>query len=226
MKWLSLCLTMLLILTVGIVGVVEAQDWEIGENRIPNSHFEDDGVGFAPTGWTLEDATAPDRGGDYEWEVDKDGHDSDNCLKIIGVKATGTGWHAKVRYDGMSMEAMETFTIAFWARVDPDQGDSREVTTSVQEQHDPWTGWHSAAINLVGADWAEYFDTFTANGDVEMDMWVGLSIAQSDVDFWIDDFRFFEGDPEDEIGADPADFAVTPAAKVASTWGGVKGKYR
>ncbi len=57
MKWLSLCLIMLLILTVGIVGVVEAQDWEIGENRIPNSHFEDDGVGFAPTGWTLEDGT-------------------------------------------------------------------------------------------------------------------------------------------------------------------------
>ena len=158
--------------------------------------------------------------------MDKDGHNGGNCLKVIGVIASGTNWHAKIRYESMSMEAMNTFTIAFWARVDPDQGDSRQVTTSVQEQQDPWTSWHSLDITLTGADWVEYFDTFTANGDVDAGMWVGLSIAQSDIDFWIDDFRFFEGDPEDEIGADPEDFAVTPAAKVASTWGGVKGNYR
>lgn len=57
MKWLSLCLILLLILTVGIVGVVEAQDWEIGENRIPNPDFEKDRVGFEPSGWNLEDGT-------------------------------------------------------------------------------------------------------------------------------------------------------------------------
>jgi hypothetical protein len=54
MKWLSLCLIILLILSVGIVGVVVAQDWEIGENRILNSDFENDVVGGQPAGWTLE----------------------------------------------------------------------------------------------------------------------------------------------------------------------------
>jgi hypothetical protein len=158
--------------------------------------------------------------------VDNDGHESDQCLKVIGVIASGTNWHAKIRYESMSMEATRTFTVAFWASVDPDEGDNRQVTTSLQMQHDPWTGYHSADINLVGAEWAEYFDTFTATSDVEADMWVGLSIAQSDVDFWIDDFRFFEGKPEDEITDEPPKIAVTPAAKLASTWGGVKGKYR
>lgn len=127
----------------------------------------------------------------------------------------------------MSMEAMSTFTIAFWAKVDKNEGTSREVTTSVQQQRDPWTGYHSLTINLTSTDWAEYFDTFTATADVEVDMWVALSIAQSDVDFWIDDFRFFEGKPEDELVEDPGEnMAVRPVDKLASTWGGVKGDYR
>lgn len=125
----------------------------------------------------------------------------------------------------MSMEQGKKFTIAFWAKVDADEGNSREVTTSVQMQRDPWTGFHSQAIVLDSTDWKEYFDTFTAIAEVEEDMWVGLSIAQSDVDFWIDDFRFFEGDPEDEIGVDPEKFAVSPMMKSASTWGEVKDRY-
>ena len=39
-------------------------------------------------------------------------------------------------------------------------------------------------------------------------MWVGLSIAQSDVDFWLDDFRFFEGEPADEAGLEIGDIVI------------------
>ena len=126
----------------------------------------------------------------------------------------------------MSMEAGEKFTIAFWAKVDTNEGKNRHVTTSVQMQHDPWTGYHSQDIMIESGEWQEYFDTFAAIATVEADMWVGLSIAQSDVDFWVDDFRFFEGDPEDELDADPARLAVQPMEKSASTWGEVKGCYR
>ncbi len=73
---------------------------------------------------------------------------------------------------------------------------------------------------------ATYSTVTVATADVEAAMWVGLAIAQSDVDFWIDDFRFFEGDPEDELVEEKPDIAVTPAAKLASTWGGVKKAYR
>jgi hypothetical protein len=54
MKWSSLCL---LLLPFGIVGLSSAQDWDKGENRIPNSDFEMDPNGAEPTGWTLEDGT-------------------------------------------------------------------------------------------------------------------------------------------------------------------------
>jgi hypothetical protein len=121
------------------------------------------------------------------------------------------------------MENGKTFTIAFWAKVDAGEGNSREVTTSVQMQHDPWTGFQSAAIILDSTDWKEYTDTFTATADVVEDMWAGLSIAQSDVDFWIDDFRFFEGEPADEIKELVT--AVSPMGKLPVSWGSIKGRY-
>jgi hypothetical protein len=61
---------------------------------------------------------------------------------------------------------------------------------------------------------------------VVADMWVGLSIAQSDVDFWIDDFRFFEGEPWDEKDVDPEKFAVDSVDKLISAWGKIKINHR
>lgn len=150
-------------------------------------------------------------------------HTGGKSLKIEGVIASGTNWHAKVRHESTSMESGKTFTIAFWAKVDANDGNSREVTTSVQMQHDPWTGFQSLAIVLDSTDWKEYFDTFVASADVVEDMWVGLSIAQSDVDFWLDDFRFFEGDPVDEIK--PLATAVSPMYKLPVSWGSIKDRY-
>jgi hypothetical protein len=158
--------------------------------------------------------------------VDNEPYTGKRSLKIEGIIASGTNWHAKVRYDSMSMEANRKFTIAFWAKVDENEGQSREVTTSVQMQHDPWTGYHSFTIVLNSTDWKEYFDTFTASADVVEDMWVGLSIAQSDVDFWIDDFRFFEGEPWDEKDVDPEKFAVDSVDKLISAWGKIKANHR
>jgi len=158
--------------------------------------------------------------------VDDEAHTGKRGLKIIGVKATGTDWHAKIRYENASMEQGRKFTIAFWAKVDASEGERRTVSTSVQMQRDPWTFYHGADIVLDSTEWKEYFDTFAASDIVEKDMWVGLAIAQSDVDFWIDDFRFFEGEPRDEIGVEPEKFAVDPMGKLTSAWGKVKVDYR
>ena len=52
-------------------------------------------------------------------------------------------------------------------------------------------------------------------------MWVGLAIAQSDVDFWIDNFRYFEGEPEDDLNRDTP-FPVDAREKLATQWGEIK----
>jgi hypothetical protein len=57
MKWLCLLFAIFLLLSLGVVGISEAQDyWNIGENRIDNGDFEMGNVGETPDGWELHKA--------------------------------------------------------------------------------------------------------------------------------------------------------------------------
>ena len=129
--------------------------------------------------------------------------------------------NAKVRHESVPVENGKTFTIAFWAKVDAEEGQSREVDVSVQMQGDSWPGFYKKTIVLDSTDWKEYADTFLINADVVEDVWVGLCVAQSDVDFWIDDFRFFEGEPADEIIRTPEN-EVSPMDRLPASWGVIK----
>jgi len=91
------------------------------------------------------------------------------------------------------------FTIAFWAKVDAQEDQNREVNVSARMENEYWPGFHSNTIMLDSTDWKEYTDTFIVPLNPTGGIWIGLSVAQSEVDFWIDDFRFFEGQPADEI---------------------------
>ena len=190
--------------------------WKKGENLVENGDFEQD-----TAAWTLEDGACCGRGGQYQWEIDKKNVKRGNkALKVIGVKATGTDWHAKVRHETTSMRAGKDYTVVFWARSEK----PREVSLSLQMQHDPWTFYQGGKFLLEGPEWKEYSLTFRATADVDRDMWVGLAIAQSDVTFWIDDFRFFEGELKDEIGREEK-FAVDAQGKLSTTWGRLKSQF-
>ena len=189
-------------------------DWEKGELLLENHSFEDD-----LAGWELEDGQCCDRGGEYRMEIDKKNPQHGNkSLKVIGVKATGTAWHAKIKQRDVSMEKGEEYTVIFWARSEK----PRQVTLSIQMQHDPWTFWQGGNIDFLGPEWQEYFITFIAKDTVVNDMWVGLSIAQSDVDFWLDNFRYFEGEPKDDLSRDEP-FPVDAKEKLTTQWASVKG---
>lgn len=187
--------------------------WKEGELLLENHSFEED-----LEAWGLEDGACCDRGGLYTMEIDKSNpQHGKQSLKVIGHKATGTAWHAKVRQTDASMKSGETYTVIFWARSEK----PREVSLSIQMQHDPWTFYQGGAINLLGPEWMEYHITFQSGADVDRDMWVGLAIAQSDEDFWIDNFRYFEGEPEDDLSRDTP-FPVDPKEKLATQWGEIK----
>ena len=47
------------------------------------------------------------------------------------------------------------------------------------------------------------------------------TITQSDVDFWINNFRYFEGDPEDDLNRDTP-FSVNAKEKLATRWDEIK----
>ena len=195
----------------------ELGKWKKGELLIENYSFEED-----LAAWDLEDGACCGRGGLYTMEIDKKNpQHGKKSLKIVGHKATGTAWHAKVKQKSVSMRKGEEYSVVFWARAEK----PREVKVNFQMQHDPWENYlrnqPNPVIHLTGPEWEEYHYTFKAAVDVVRDMWVSLSIAQSDVDFWIDNFRYFEGEPEDDLNRDTP-FPVDAKEKLATQWGEIK----
>ena len=215
---ISVCLLALFIsFSASAETLQELGKWKKGELLIENYSFEED-----LAAWELEDGACCNRGGLYTMEIDKKNpQHGKKSLKIVGHKATGTAWHAKVKQKSVSMEKGETYSVVFWARAEK----PRVVRVNFQTQHDPWTnhlnGQPNPDIMLTGPEWEEYDYTFTATADVVRDMWVSLSIAQSDTDFWIDNFRYFEGDPEDDLNRDTP-FPVDAQEKLATRWGEIK----
>lgn len=156
-------------------------------------------------------------------EVDETiAHSGKKSLKIIGITATGIPWHSKVRYELLPTVKDETLTVAFWAKVDAEQGKWRDVQISAQLENEPWPGFYNWTIQLDSTEWKEYKHTFAVTEDKGDNIWIALSVAQSDVDFWIDDFRLFEGGPEDEIIVDET--PVNPDGKVPKSWGDIKNR--
>lgn len=212
---ISTILTAMIIVGNCVAGTVQDfGKWETGELLLENYSFED-----GLSAWDLEDGSCCDRGGLYRMEIDEDNpQHGEQCLKVIGVQATGTNWHAKVKQLNMSMEGGKEYTVIFWARAEK----PRQVSVNIQIQQDPWQFISGGDINLAGTDWEEYTYTFLAGQDVDRIMWVGLSIAQSDVDFWLDNFRFFEGQPDDEISLDGEPQSVDAKGKLTTQWASVK----
>jgi hypothetical protein len=125
-------------------------------------------------------------------------HSGSRSLKVVGIIATGTARNCTARYSLMPAENDRRFTIAFWAKVDAQEGQSREITIYGQMGYE-FSEFYRKPIILDSTDWKEYTDTFVVPSGPTNEIWIGLSVAQSDVDFWIDDFRFFEGEPADEV---------------------------
>lgn len=213
---ISTILTAMIIIVGNCVAgtVQDFGKWETGELLLENYSFED-----GLSAWDLEDGSCCDRGGLYRMEIDEDNpQHGEQCLKVIGVQATGTNWHAKVKQLNVSMEGGKEYTVIFWARAEK----PRQVSVNIQIQQDPWDFLQGGDIQLTGQEWEEYKLTFVASTDVQRLMWVGLAIAQSDVDFWLDNFRFFEGQPEDEISLDGEPQSVDAKQKLTTQWASVK----
>jgi hypothetical protein len=152
---------------------------------------------------------------------DSTAHTGSKSLKVVGIAATGIACHTKVRHEFAPAENDGIFTVSFWAKVDAEQGQSRNVEISIQSPDEEWPGFYSETIVLDSADWKEYTHTFALNAeDLLEEVRVGLCVAQSDVDFWIDDFRFFEDEQDEEIKEVAGD--VISAGRFAVTWGGIK----
>lgn len=134
----------------------------------------------------------------------------------------GKASNLQVRYLNIPFDKGKTYTLAFWARLDEREGRFREFDLLMGAMDNPITSLLSEAVMLDSIDWKEYVYTFVAPDDYGGDVWLGFFVGSSDMDFWIDDVRFFEGEPSDEIGNIETIIKLLNRIFKSASWGGMK----
>jgi len=211
------------LLIISGISTYGALGFQKGENQIANGSFEDDKVGEAPLGWVLQTGGwGCDLTGEYRLIADDaTAHKSTKSAKIAQTNPSANASNVYAYYNDIEIEKSKTYTIAFWAKLDQSEGDKRDIDLSVQTTSIVHQMVYLKTITLDSIDWKEYTYTFISPKDVEGNSWVGLLVGLSDIDFWFDDIRFFEGGPADELKGNMT--KVNASNKIISTWGRIKG---
>ena len=138
-----------------------------------------------------------------------------SCVYIDIDNVAGTdAWHLALFQEGHLVENGKTYTLSFWAKAE----ETRPVVCYVEQAADPWDEYGRAVID-VGEEWQVYWITFTST--VAIAVWPRIALGTSDVNIWVDNVRFFEGDyvEEEDLGTQNA---VDPADKLPVTWSGIR----
>jgi hypothetical protein len=153
---------------------------------------------------------------------DSTAHTGKKSAKIIQTKISVNASNVKILHYNIPFEKSKTYTLAFWAKVDAREGNSREFNLFMGAMDNPITIILNKTVVLDSTEWKEYVYTFTAPDDYDSKIWLSLYVGLSDVDFWIDDVRFFEGELSDEIGNRETIIKLLNRIFQSVSWGGVK----
>ena len=145
---------------------------------------------------------------------DSTANKSIKSAKINQSIASANAANVRAFYNNVPMEKNKTYTIAFWAKVDAKDGNKRELALNIQTV-DTLKQVFIKTITLDSVDWKEYVYIVPPK-DLEEPIRVEFLVGLSAVDFWFDDFRFFEGEPSDEMKDETM---VTPINKRPVSWG-------
>ncbi|MGB9595716.1 MAG: carbohydrate binding domain-containing protein [Candidatus Poribacteria bacterium] len=151
---------------------------------------------------------------------DATAHNSKKSAKIIQTKPSANASNVYAYYRDIIIEKSKVYTIAFWAKLDQNEGNEKEIDISIQTLSGIPQRVYLRTIMLNNTDWKEYIYTFISPKDIQGNSWIGLLVGLSDVDFWFDDIRFFEGEPPDEITGEKTGICLS--SKFVSTWASIK----
>jgi len=203
--WSSKLQLALYLLAFSIVVGIGAHAGEV-ENLARNGDFEEGLIE-----WDLRQS----EGAVARMEEDKGEAIKGRSSVFIEIdNAVGTYWHLSLYQEGHLLEKGQTYTFSFWAKAE----DFRPVAYYLEQAVDPWDeyGRKEAEVN---EEWQEYWTTF--NVSLSEAAWPRIALGQSDVNIWVDNVRFYEGEyvEEEDLGREEA---VDPAGKLPITWAGIK----
>ena len=119
---------------------------------------------------------------------DLEAHTGSRSFRIIADDSTGDSTSGRLVYSGVPMENDGVYTIAFWAKVDGREEQSRPISISVENIEENFR-FYVENVVLDDTDWKEYTLTFAANGRTG-DALIIIGSSQTATDF-----GFFLGGP-------------------------------
>jgi len=189
-----LCLAILGLLTLGM-GYAHAA--EEGENLLVNGGFED----AIAEPWSIYGAATMKVVMELKKAaVDEDPIEGDFCLQVT-VDAKGANfWDAGFQHDGHTFEAGKVYTLSAYLK---SADGPMQINFKPELGADPWTGYGNRAF-VMTEEWKEYHITtppMPANvNPATITFHIGYDVGE----FWVDDVRFYEGEPQEDPG-DPDD---------------------
>lgn len=138
-----------------------------------------------------------------------------SCVYIEIDNVAGTSdWHLALFQEGHQVEKGKTYTLSFWAKAE----EVRPVSCYVEQAADPWDEYGKEVFD-VSEEWQVYWITFTSS--VAIAVWPRIALGTSDVNIWVDNVRFYEGDYVEEEGLGSGNM-VEPVDKLFGTWAGIR----
>lgn len=202
------------ILSVGLSLIVTLYVHAV-ENLILNGDFEG-----GRDGW----AVAARGAASMTYEIDDEESISGKQSAMFEVLDVGAGGIHDLTLDCQTpirIKGGDDYTVDFWAKAE----EERTIAIDFLMNHDPWTDVFRIENIPVTTEWQVWYHTFEA--DISDDNMVFLfSFSRSSnmnpkVVMWIDNVRFYEGEFEEEDLLDKPK-SVTPADKLAGSWGLIK----
>lgn len=149
-------------------------------------------------------------------------HSGKKSAKITQNRVSAAASNVKAIYEDLNIEKNKTYTIAFWSKIDVSEGNERSIILVSQFQTSPFSMLLTKNVKLNEHEWKESFVTFNSPNDIDGVISIALWVGASDIDFWIDDFRFFEGELGDEVKS--VETFISPYNKRTTTWGYIKSR--
>ena len=211
MKLTSNCILFLFCFSLftSTVCIVMADEEE--QNLVKNPDFID-----LQPGWALTVSS-----GVATLEIEKRGGVSDNteCAFIEITALPDPWWHIYIYQANIPLEKDKEYTYSVWAKTEVDE--SKEITLKVQRATDPWTAYITKP-SPIDDEWKEYWITWTqkeTQANCQIIVFAGSAKLIGKDKLWLDHFRVYEGDyEEDELTPE----AVDSLGKLITVWGDMK----
>lgn len=185
---------------------------QVGQNQIVNGDFESPLVPEEGQRWEFC------CGGQGKMDIDKEELVKGDQSMVVIVDAVGAvTWEPHVKIIGLSVENGKKYTYSAFMKAEK----SRRAVLDIRRCQAEIFYGNSGAIQ-IGTEWKEYSWTVTAPESNDGDVMVLTQLGVDQVNTWIDDARFYEGEYTPDPDLEAVQKAVFPSGKIALTWAYIK----